>query len=871
MARWRRSAWFSVFFLFGWMGQAQIVPPPYIQGATIETVAGIRGISGYNADAIPALEAKLNQPRDVAFLSPHSLLIADTNNHRVRRLDLDTGIIHGFAGNGINSVTGNKKLAMEASVASPKGLAVDPNGTVYIATLHQIRVVYNAKSDGPHVIDLFAGVRLGDLGDGGVPAREAEFSTLGGLAVEPDGSLLVADTGNNKLRRIKKVGQEWFVYTVAGTGIAGEMGDGGDPRLAELSAPTDVAVFPTGEIFITEKFSNRVRMIKNNIITTVYDWRQFAKFKRPLGIAAFHDLFLYFGGEDQYVYRVNLFESRIDPIVSDNSVIQDELVAGNGFTGSSGDYKDVMISQVNYPSGMDVDPKGNLYIADWYNFTIRRINIPPVPFSMTPTPTWTPVPTNTPTLGPTPTPTATPRQWTPTPTRTPFPTATPTATPTGLPQGQLAPEIPSASSPTARFEFFSNATRVEIPSATASGKVKVVLSSSPDGKGSLLTKDTIVLAVSHPAGTVSYVTLPFTELATPKPPADITGLFAKGRNTVSCRLIDSKGAGYASTALYVVVYSAPVLRDIPDIRTLVHEETGFVYQLYDYIQDRDTPLEDLVWEYKTDPKGPEIIRGARQGIAVGAFPKPAEFVMNVSASDGIFSVSEEIRIKISTFRVNDFILPIAPLLEDFAFVSPYSLRYMMQPPDSNIADVPFTTSFTPQKGLKAAHVAKGTVYLFPEFPGGQVRAPLRVGIKGARSSNPSDYDGVVVHTASVIGPTGSVPEKTFNFNSTSLKELYWDVIAPGDRPSGDVRLGPIPSDPVPVITDGYGVRAEVDPGESVALLSKDIELPPGPATISVWFAVDKTGGGASDSPTITIALIENSSNLSYLTIRGTEI
>ena len=791
------------------------------------------------------------------------ILIADTNNHRVRRVDLSTGLIFPFAGNGINSVTGNKKLSIEASVASPKGLAVDKSGTVYIATLHQIRYVYNSEQDQNYVIDLFAGAKVGNSGDG-VLARDAEFSNLGGLALDTDGSIVVADTGNNKLRRIKKEGNEWYVYTIAGTGNAGSAGDGGIATKAELNGPSDVAISSVGEIFIADKFGNRIRMIKNDIITTVYDSTIGAKFARPLGISVYKDLYMYFCGEDQYVRRLDLFALRM-------GILKEELVAGGGLAEFSGENQSISSSLVNYPSGLDSDSTGNLYFADWYNYVIRKVSIPKSELAPTPTPTITPTPTFTPTPGITPSPTRTPKTRTATPTNTPYPTATPTSTPTRLPEGQLVPEIASGISKGPNFEFFTNYTSVIIPSATNTGTLKVFLSSSPDGKGSLLTKDTIALAVQQPAGNIAYATITFQDLGKPQPPKEITNLFAIGRNTVSVRLIDSKGAGYSSFPLYVVVFTAPVIHDIPDIRTLVNEETGVVYSLDDYVYDRDTPLEDLQWAFIIDPEGPEIIRGARHSISIGAYPKPADFVMGVSISDGIFSVSESVKIKVSTFRFDQFVLPDAPLLEDLAYVSPYSLRYMVDPPDMNIGDVPFETFFDTGKGMKAVHAPKGQLFMFPDFPGGKVTKPLQISVRGRRTSNIKDMDAAVAYAASVFAPDGSVPERNMNFTAPTLADLAWDVVVPGDSAGGEISIGAIPLDPVTVITDGYGLTAAVNPGENIGFLSQNISLPPGPTTISVWFAVEKLDHNNTDLPMVTVALLENSSNLSYTTVRGDEL
>ncbi len=824
--------------------------PSAIDSATIETVAGT-GIAGNSGDGGPALAARLNAPQDVEIHYESSLLIADTLNHLIRRVDGQTGIISTFAGNGRSGTSGNRLPATEASLASPRGLAVDGNGNVYVSTLHMIRVI-----DPSGIIDLFAGSVPGDAGDG-VPAREAQFRTLGGLAIAPNGGILVADIMNHKIRKIRPNN---IVVTIAGTGIQGGRGDNGLATQAELDNPVDVAVSPTGIIYIAERFGSRIRKIENGIITTLFDVQMDSRFTAPRGLAVFETFYLYFSSEDQRVRRMDLTDRNVS------------IVTGTGTPGSRGDGDAASLAELNMPVGLTLDSAGNLYIADSGNNKVRRILIPPLEVTPTPTLTHTPTitPTPTQTSGPTFTPTRTPRQRTPTPTSTPVPTATPTATPTALPEGQLAPPIPSGVSLDENYVFYTNETRVTIPSATDTGKVKVVLSSSRDGQGFLLTEDTIALSVIHASGTISNSTITFSELSNPIPPRDITELFAEGRNRVKVRLVDSKGATFSSFPLFVVIFSAPVLKDIPDIRLLVGEGVDNVYSLNDFIKDRDTPVEDISWVIEGDPEAPVILRGLNNSISLEAINRPLESDFIVKATDGIFQVTDDLHVKASTFRLQEFILPDAPLVEDFAYVSPYSLRYMVDPPDVNIADVPLEAAFETGKGLKAANVARGIVYLFPTFPGGKVIESIPVSILGKRQSNPSDFDGSVLYTASVFPPGEGDSERNYNFSAESLDVTNWQISTPTNQ-AGDVFLGSIPPEPIPVITDGYGAHFVVDPGETVALLSELIDLPPGPATISVWLAVEKLDGNLSDLPTITLALAEDSSNLSYTTIRRNEI
>ncbi|MCC6630405.1 MAG: hypothetical protein IT340_23755 [Chloroflexi bacterium] len=211
--------------------------------AVITTVAGT-GVRGYAGDGGPAAAARLDRPHGLAVGSDGSLYIADHFSARVRRVDPD-GIISTFTDAG--DYTG-----------SPVGLAVGADGSLYVANGYN--AVRRVHPDGTAVefASILGGVQ-GFAGDGG-PAIAARLHTPSGLAVGPDGSVYIADTGNHRVRR---VGPDGIITTVAGTGTAGYEAahEDGLATLAHLNQPTSVAVGPDGGLYIADRLNYRVRRV----------------------------------------------------------------------------------------------------------------------------------------------------------------------------------------------------------------------------------------------------------------------------------------------------------------------------------------------------------------------------------------------------------------------------------------------------------------------------------------------------------------------------------------------------------------------------------------------------------------------------------
>jgi len=232
----------------------------------IDLVAGAAE-AGFSGDGGPAAKARFSAPHDVAVALDGTILIADTYNHRIRRID-PKGVINTLVGNGRGVYAGDNGPARKASLNNPQGLALDSRGNLFIADTynHVVRRV-----DPAGVITTFAGSEAGLSGDGG-PAAKAQLSLPCAVAAAPDGAVYICDSGNNRVRWVRPDG---VIETLAGTGPgsgtagAGYAGDGGPVEKAKLFAPMDVEVTPEGDLLISDSGNHRVRLVSQGMIRTV--------------------------------------------------------------------------------------------------------------------------------------------------------------------------------------------------------------------------------------------------------------------------------------------------------------------------------------------------------------------------------------------------------------------------------------------------------------------------------------------------------------------------------------------------------------------------------------------------------------------------
>jgi Bacterial Ig-like domain (group 3)/NHL repeat len=229
----------------------------------ITTIAGTT--PGFSGDSGPATSAHLNLPTAITFDTNQNLYVADTANHRIRRIDAATGTITTIAGNGTQGFSGDSGLATSASIDSPTGLAVDSLNNLYLADTHNHRIRKIAATT--NIITTIAGTgTLGQSGDAAL-ATSAQLALPHGLTIDPQGNVYLADTANHRIRRIDAT--TGIITTIAGIGTQGYSGDTGPATTANLDSPRAATFSPT-QLTIADTNNQRVRQLTTSqTITTI--------------------------------------------------------------------------------------------------------------------------------------------------------------------------------------------------------------------------------------------------------------------------------------------------------------------------------------------------------------------------------------------------------------------------------------------------------------------------------------------------------------------------------------------------------------------------------------------------------------------------
>jgi sugar lactone lactonase YvrE len=337
--------------------------------ATIGTAAGTT--AGYSGDGGAASSAQFSGPYGAAVDDAGNGYIADTGNNVIRRVDSQTGDVTTVAGSGAMGYGGDGSLATSALLSSPTDVAVDPTGSLYIADSgnNVIRKVDASKG----VISTYAGTGTAGYSGDGSAATNAQLSSPSSVAVDGSGNLYIADKGNNVVRKVNA--QTGVITTLAGTGTAGYMGDGAAATSAELNGPAGIGVDDPANVYIADTGNNVIRRVDATAgtITTVAG-NQSAGYSGDGGAAISASLNMPAAvkadaGDNLYIADTG--NNVIRMVVGGNII----TIAGNGTAGSSGDGLGAPSAELNNPQGMALDAAGKLYVADTNNNRIRRVDV----------------------------------------------------------------------------------------------------------------------------------------------------------------------------------------------------------------------------------------------------------------------------------------------------------------------------------------------------------------------------------------------------------------------------------------------------------------------------------------------------------------
>ncbi len=278
----------------------------------VERIAGGE-TGGFAGDGGDAEDALFQSPQGFCVDRQGVMYVADTFNHRIRKIDT-SGIISTVAGGDSAGFSGDGGPATEARLYKPADVMVDPLGRVIFSDQgnNRIRLV---DTDG--TIQTICGTGDFSFNGEGIPAKDANVFIPSGIDTDDAGYIYVAVTGHHMIRRIEVSGR---IQTVAGSGVPSFGGDGETAVGASLNSPTDVFLMPDGSFYVADQRNQRVRFVDaRGIIATV---------------------------------------------------------AGNGETGYNGDGLFATEARLNFPTGVAMDRFNNLFIADRDNFRIRRIPFP---------------------------------------------------------------------------------------------------------------------------------------------------------------------------------------------------------------------------------------------------------------------------------------------------------------------------------------------------------------------------------------------------------------------------------------------------------------------------------------------------------------
>ncbi len=324
------------------------------------------GIFGFSGDGGPATAAMMHLPSDAAPLPGGGYLIADKKNARIRRVS-PNGTIRTVAGTTVAGYNGDGIKATDAQLQLPTGVTPLGNGAFLIADSGNNRV---RRVSAAGMIKTVAGTGTQGYNGDGIRATNAELSYPARVALTRDGGFLIADFYNNRIRKVTASGK---IRTVAGNGTAGGSGDGGPATAAELDQPSTAVPTADGGFLISEFTGHRIRKVTAS-----------GKIKTVAGTGT-----LGFNGDGIQAKTALLNQpTDAEPTIDGGFLIADyensrvrkvsptgviTTVAGNGTPDNTGDGGPATAATVNHPTSARPMPDGGFVLTDFFNHRVRRV------------------------------------------------------------------------------------------------------------------------------------------------------------------------------------------------------------------------------------------------------------------------------------------------------------------------------------------------------------------------------------------------------------------------------------------------------------------------------------------------------------------
>jgi sugar lactone lactonase YvrE len=349
----------------------------------VATICAGTGEPGWSGDGSLATAGQLNNPMGLAVDSSDDLFIADTHNNRIREILATNSYIYTISGTGTPAYSGDESDAASATLNNPIGLAIDSSDNLYIADSGNfvIRIVWKAShvsaTDSTvtvraNVIETLIGSGTWGLSYDGTSSTTVWLGTPAALAADSSGNIYFSDVDHQRVMVMSNT----VVTTVAGGGAA--IGDNGPAANAQLVMPFGVATDAKGNVYSLDMARNGVRKVSGGVITTVAgngifggagDYGPAASAQlAAAGIASDAAGNLFFAAPGNYYAKPN--GGRVRRTNGGNMF----TAAGTGQIGYDGDGGLANNAQLDHPMGVAVDGAGNLYIADTYNYVVRRVS-----------------------------------------------------------------------------------------------------------------------------------------------------------------------------------------------------------------------------------------------------------------------------------------------------------------------------------------------------------------------------------------------------------------------------------------------------------------------------------------------------------------